>query len=145
MNMSTARIAILLLAAVAGQAALAADYGGYRGKGGMGAYKIEPNVYEYHYDKGFTGPDAAGWDPNLQFAWSRLGAAMTCGIPYDRAGVIAALVGKYQQDALTHGMNGIDFHAAQSKANPKFCTPERVEELKAMIPAFEKGDFPSRF
>ncbi|EJL79253.1 hypothetical protein PMI12_00942 [Variovorax sp. CF313] len=145
MKKSTARIAILLLTAVAGHAAMAADYGSYRGKGGMGAYKIESNVYEYHYDKGFTGPDAMGWDPNLQFAWSRLGAAKTCGIPYDRPNAVAQLIKKYQQDALMHEMNGIDFHAAQSKANPKFCALERVEELKAVIPAFEKGDFPARF
>ena len=43
---------------------------------------------------------------------------MTCGIPYDRAGVIAALVGKYQQDALTHGMNGIDFAMAVLNVKP---------------------------
>jgi hypothetical protein len=45
--------------------AAAAGYGGYSGKGGMSAYAIKPNVYEYHYDHGFTGPDAMGWNPNL--------------------------------------------------------------------------------
>lgn len=138
-------ITLALLAAVASQASLAADYGSYRGKGGMTAYDIKPNVYEYHYDKGFTGVDAIGWDPNLQFAWSRLGAAKTCGVPFDQSKAVAALIAKYQQDKMTHEMIGIDFHAMQTKANPAFCTAERVEELKRVVLGFQDGDFPTKF
>lgn len=50
---------------------VAKNYDGCNGSGGMLEYKIQNNVYEYHYDNGFTGDDAAGWDPNLQYAWSR--------------------------------------------------------------------------
>ena len=82
------------------------SYGGYLGHGGMTAYDIAPNVYEYHYDHGFTGEDAMGWKPELQFIWSRFGAAEACGLPYDSV------------------------HAAQAKANANFCTPKRVQQLK---------------
>ncbi|NLR74517.1 hypothetical protein [Leeia aquatica] len=123
----------------------AADYGGYKGVGGMTAYNIPDNVYEYHYDKGFTGVDAMGWDPNLQYAWSRIGAAKTCGIAFDERKVLAALDTRYPQGEVIHKMIGIDFAYLHSKHNPKFCTEERVLELKEMLPLFEAGQFPSKF
>ncbi len=124
---------------------MAADYGTYKGKGGMSAYKIEPNVYEFHYDKGFTGPDAMGWDPNAQYAWSRIAAAKVCGVEVSVEKLLPLLIGKFGQDKLVHEMIGIGFHEAQIKSNSKFCTPERTEELKAAIAEFNSGTFPKKF
>lgn len=124
---------------------VAADYGTYKGKGGMSAYKIEPNVYEYHYDKGFSGPDAMGWNPNAQFAWSRVAAAKACGIDVSVEKLLPLLIVKFGEDKLVHEMIGIGFHEAQIKANSKFCNPERVEELKTVIPEFNSGAFPQKF
>lgn len=125
--------------------ALAADYGTYKGKGGMAAYKIEPNVYEYHYDKGFTGPDAMGWNPNAQFAWSRIAAAKVCGVTVSVEKLLPLLLEKFGEDKLVHEMIGIGFHEAQIKSNPKFCTQERIDELKTVIPDFNSGAFPQKF
>lgn len=125
--------------------AAAAGYGGYSGKGGMSAYAIKPNVYEYHYDHGFTGSDAMGWNPNLQFAWSRIAAATVCGIPVSTEKVIPQLIKKFKQDKLTHKMIGIDFHSAQIRANKQFCTKERVSEVKSLVPQFESGNFSEKF
>lgn len=111
----------------------------------MTAYKIDPKVYVYHYDKGFIGPDAMGWDPNLQFAWSRLGAAQTCGIAFDQAAMVARLNTRFGQSSFVHELNGIGFHHRQSKGNPAFCTPERVHELNELMPKFAQGDFPKKF
>lgn len=123
----------------------AADYGNYKGSGGMAAYAIKPNVYEYHYDKGFTGPDAAGWDPNLQFAWSRIAAASACSVPVAPDKLLPLLISKYGQDNLVHKMVGIDFHVAQIRANKAFCTEERLAELRELMPQFERGEFPTKF
>jgi hypothetical protein len=125
--------------------ALAADYGNYKGKGGMLAYQIQTNVYEYHFDKGFTGEDAAGWDPNLQYAWSRIAAAKICNIEVFQDKLLPLLIEKYGQDNFTHELVGINFHEAQIKTNSKFCTPERIEELKNVIPEFSEGKFPKKF
>lgn len=125
--------------------ALAADYGTYKGKGGMAAYKIESNVYEYHYDKGFTGPDAMGWNPNTQFAWSRIAAAKVCGVTVSVEKLLPLLLEKFGEDKLVHEMIGIGFHEAQIKSNPKFCTQERIDELKTAIPDFNSGAFPKNF
>ncbi len=125
--------------------ATAAGYGGYSGKGGMAAYAIKPNVYEYHYDHGFTGSDAMGWNPNLQFAWSRIAAAIVCGVPVSTEKVIPQLIKKFQQNKLTYKMIGIDFHSAQIRANKRFCTKERVAEAKSLVPQFELGNFPKKF
>lgn len=124
---------------------IAADYGNYKGKGGMLAYDIKPNVYEYHYDKGFTGEDAAGWDANLQYAWSRIAAAKICNIQVSQEELLPLLIEKYGQDKLTHELVGISFHEAQIKSNSKFCTPERAEEVKNVIPEFNEGKFPKKF
>jgi hypothetical protein len=136
-------LAALLVAALVGCAA--SPPAQYAGKGGMTAYKIAPEVYVYHYEKGFTGPDAMGWDPNLQFAWSRFAAAKTCGIPYSQEKAVASLIQKYQQDKLTHERIGIEFHHLQSKGVTGFCTQERVTEIKAVVPSMEAGSFANRF
>jgi hypothetical protein len=117
----------------------------YSGKGGMSAYKISPDVYINHYENGFTGSDAMGWDPNLQLAWSRFAAAKTCSVPYSPERAVAALIDKYGHDKLTHELIGMDFHHLQSRGVPGFCSQERVAEIKTMIPAMEAGKFPKRF
>ena len=121
------------------------DYGDYKGVGGMLAYDIKPNVYSYHYDKGFTGVDSATWDPNLQFAWSRIGAAKTCGIPFSEDKVIQQLVSHYGLSEGNHKIIGILFHTNHTKIAPNFCTDERVKELKAVLPNFESGQFPKKY
>jgi len=126
-------------------ASMAADYGNYKGKGGMSAYSIKPNVYEFHYDKGFTGEDAAGWDSNLQYAWSRIAAAKVCGVEVSQDKLLPLLIEKFGQDKITHELIGISFHESQIKANSKFCTPDRIEELKIEIPEFNDGKFPKKF
>ncbi|HEY0063169.1 MAG TPA: hypothetical protein VGC21_13690 [Telluria sp.] len=143
--MSFSRTCFALAASLLSVAASAADYGNYGGKGGMTAYSIKPNVYEYHFDKGFVGPDAGGWDPNLQYAWSRIAGATVCGVPVSLEKMLPLLIKKFEQDELTHKMIGIDFHAAQMRANKKFCTDERIAEISAAIPKFESGDFPAKF
>lgn len=131
-------LVLLLTATVAD----AQDYGGYAGKGGMGARKIEPHVYEYHYDHGFTGEDAMGWEPDLQFAWSRLAAAEACGVT-DAPSAIAIdrLIERYGQSPSVHETVGIGFHAAQIQSNPEFCSVKRKEEVGRLIPEFERGVF----
>lgn len=47
---------------------MVANYGNYKVKGRMSARNIKSNVYEYHYDKSFTGEDAAGRNSNIQYA-----------------------------------------------------------------------------
>lgn len=117
----------------------------YRGSGGMTAYDIKPEVYAYHYEHGFTGVDAMGWDPNLQQAWSRLGAAKTCGVPFDDEALLARLIARFGHDRLTHGMNGVDFHHQQSQRVPGFCSAARMAELRAAVPAMAAGRFEQRF
>ena len=85
----------------------------------MSAHKIKSNVYEYHYDKGFFGPDAMGWDPNLQFAWSRIAAAKACGMEIQEEKLILNLIAEFQKDQMTHQFIGIGFHGAQIGANKK--------------------------
>ena len=117
----------------------------YSGSGGMQAYEISNEVYEYHYEHGFTGPDSMGWDPNLQYAWSRLGAAKTCGIAFSEKSAVEQLIKKYGHRKIVHTLNGIEFHYVHSKKNPKFCTPERVKELESVVPGFERGVFPEKY
>jgi hypothetical protein len=110
----------------------------------MTAYKIDASAYLYHYDNGFTGPDAMGWDPNLQFAWSRAAAAKTCGVPFSPDKVLAALITRFGHDRLTHNLIGTDFHHLQSQAIAGFCTPARQTEIEKLMPAIEGGAFPQR-
>ncbi|MDR3086778.1 MAG: hypothetical protein LBU45_02340 [Azoarcus sp.] len=114
----------------------------YSGKGGMTAYTIKPEAYLYHYKNGFTGVDAIGWDPNLQYVWSRLGAAKTCGIKFDQDKTVEFLTKKFEAEKWVHEINGIGFHNNQSKAIPGFCTDEKLKELSERLPQFERGDFP---
>ncbi len=118
---------------------------GYSGKGGMTVRSIKPEVYEYHYQHGFTGVDAMGWDPNLQYAWSRSGAAMTCGIKFDKNTVIKNMINEYGHDEFVHDMNGVMFHHLQSKSIKGFCTNERTAEAKKVITQLEAGNFPKLY
>lgn len=101
-----------LLCALAGTAVAQDIPPGYAGQGGMTLQDIDPAIYAYHYDHGFTGEDAMGWDPALQFAWSRLAAAKVCGQQPVTDAVIAKLVEQYGQSADVHQINGITFHEA---------------------------------
>lgn len=116
----------------------------YGGTGGMTAHEIKPDVYLHHYARGFTGVDAMGWDANLQFAWSRLGAAKTCGVAFDGPAMTQRLVARWGHDRFVHELNGVDFHHLQSRGIPGFCTPERVAEIKALLPAMAAGEFVQR-
>jgi hypothetical protein len=130
---------------LAGCASTANTSAAYKGSGGMTAYQIKPEVYLHHYTQGFTGVDAMGWNPNLQHAWSRLAAAQTCGIAYDREQAIKQLLAVYGQDDLTHRSVGIGFHHNQSKAIAGFCTPERVAEINKLLPQMLAGQFAKLF
>ncbi|WP_167455847.1 hypothetical protein [Xanthomonas dyei] len=114
---------------------------GYAGEGGMTLQEIDPAIYAYHYDHGFVGEDAMGWDPALQFAWSRIAAAEVCAQQPPSDAVIAKLVEQYGKDAVVHQTNGIGFHEAQMRAAGNFCTPTRVTEATAVVPTFSSGDF----
>ncbi len=117
----------------------------YSGKGGMTAYSIKPEVYEYHYQHGFTGVDAMGWDSNLQYAWSRAGAAITCKIPMDEKLVLSNMTKEYGQSDFIHKLNGVGFHNSQSKKVSDFCTAERISEIEGVISKIESGQFPKKF
>lgn len=138
-------IAVATLAFSAPSMAQEQTYGGYGGKGGMGARSIKANVYEYHYDKGFTGGDAMGWDPNLQYAWSRIAAADACGVSVDQDKALAVLEAAYGQEKMIQEIVGVGFHGAQIKANKAFCTESRVKELTDVIPKIEDGTFERPF
>ncbi|MFO3705582.1 hypothetical protein ACI6Q5_11460 [Xanthomonas codiaei] len=114
---------------------------GYAGQGGMTLQEIDPAIYAYHYDHGFVGEDAMGWDPALQFAWSRIAAAKVCAQQSPSDALIAKLVEQYGKDAVVHQINGIGFHEAQMRAASTFCTPTRSAEATAVVPAFAGGDF----
>ncbi|MBN6150408.1 hypothetical protein JR065_08650 [Xanthomonas sp. AmX2] len=111
---------LLTLAASAVRAdaeALAPLPAGYSGHGGMTVYSIKPEVYAYHYDHGFSGDDAMGWDPHLQFVWSRVAAAKACGADaVPETEIVAKLVARYGQSDTVHEMVGIGFHQAQIEA-----------------------------
>lgn len=111
----------------------------------MSNYQIKAKQYEYHYDHGFTGGDAAGWDPNLQYAWSRTAAAKACGIKIDTNKVIANLIKSFGHDDMIHEMVGIQFHEAQILSNKEFCTSQRTNELQVIAPKLEAGKFPLLF
>ncbi|KQQ78666.1 hypothetical protein ASF73_03870 [Xanthomonas sp. Leaf131] len=114
---------------------------GYAGVGGMTLQEIDPAIYAYHYDHGFVGEDAMGWDPALQFAWSRIAAAEVCGQQSPSDALIGKLVEQYGKDAVVHQTSGIGFHEAQMRAAGTFCTPTRNAEAIAVVPAFADGDF----
>lgn len=140
----TASLAALLLASSVTLVAACAASSAYSGSGGMTAYKIEPAVYLYHYQHGFTGPDSMGWDPSLQWVWSRLGAAKTCGVPFAEDRMIDKLVAQYGHGQLEHGTLGIGFHHQQSRGVVGFCTPARMAEVQEAMRAYESGNFSGR-
>ena len=142
--MTTRLLAPCLLAALLGACA-APGPKPYSGSGGMAAYSIAPEVYLHHYERGFTGRDAMGWDVNLQFAWSRIGAAKTCGVPYAADKVLEQLIAKYGHSESEHSLVGIDFHHLQSKGLPGFCSQARVIEVRQLLSEFERGQFVKRF
>lgn len=114
---------------------------GYAGHGGMTLREIDPAIYAYHYDHGFVGADAMGWDPALQFAWSRIAAAKVCAQQSPSDVLIGKLVAQYGKDAAVHQTSGIGFHEAQMRAAATFCTPARVTEATTAASAFAAGDF----
>ncbi len=111
----------------------------------MTAHSIKPEAYEYHYENSFTGVDAMGWDPNLQYAWSRAGTAMSCDIHFDKEIVIKNMISKYGHDRFVHDMNGIMFHHMQSRKIDEFCSKDRIEEAKKVVTDLEAGVFPVIF
>ena len=126
-------ISIAIISAVLSVSGCASK--GYSGKGGMTKYSIESEAYEYHYKNGFTGVDAMGWDSNLQYAWSRAGAAITCGVKFDKKLVLSQMTKVYGQSDFVHELNGVDFHHLQSKKSKNFCNPSRVNEIKEVMPS----------
>ncbi len=97
------------------------------------------------YDNGFTGKNAMGRDPNLNYAWSRTAAASTCGIEYNKDNVVSYMSTHFGESTWTHELDGIGFHYIQSSEIPNFCTKKRISEIEKLIPNFEKGDFPKKF
>ncbi len=83
-----------------------------------------------------------GWDANLQYSWSRAGAALTCGIKFDKKLVVSQLTKVYGKSDFVHELNGIDFHHLQSKKIKGFCNSSRVNEIKLILPKLERGEFP---
>ncbi|WP_019622004.1 hypothetical protein [Amphritea japonica] len=113
----------------------------YGGTGGMTEWNILPNVYLFHYENGFTGVDALGYDAKLQSIWSRLGAAQSCDIHFDTQIMISKLINQYGETAITHELNGIGFHRVQSRRIPKFCDKQRVGEINKAVKRYKRGDF----
>jgi len=116
---------------------------GYSGHGGMSAHSIRPEIYAYHYDHSFSGADAMGWDPQLQFVWSRVAAAKACGVDaVPESAIVAKLVARYGQSDTVHEMVGIGFHQAQIEAaKAQFCTAARLGQVRALLPQFVQGQF----
>jgi hypothetical protein len=113
----------------------------YEGFGGMTEWNISPEAYLYHYDAGFTGIDALGYNEQLQKNWSRLGAAKTCGIFFNKQLIISKLISQYGENAITHELNGIGFHSVQSRKVPQFCNTQRVEAINKSVNRYLKGYF----
>ena len=111
----------------------------YSGSGGMAAWDIEPQIYLYHFRNGFKGEDALGFNEQLQHIWSRLGAAQTCSIDFDKPMMISLLVEHFGENRITHELNGIGFHAVQSRKVPQFCDEQRIEEIAQAIDNYRLG------
>lgn len=114
----------------------------YSGKGGMTEFEVKSEAYEYHYKHGYTGEDALEWDPDLQYAWSRVGAALTCNIEINKELILKNMSEKYGNSPFIHESNGIMFHHLQSKKINNFCTKDRISEIKEVIVELEHGHFP---
>lgn len=107
----------------------------------MTQWNIKPEVYLYHYEHGFTGVDSLGYNEQLQTVWSRLGAAATCRIHYDKYQMIQLLIKQFGEKAITHELNGIGFHRVQSRKVSQFCDPWRIKEINASLRRYQQGWF----
>ncbi|MDO6564332.1 hypothetical protein Q4488_13130 [Amphritea sp. 1_MG-2023] len=117
------------------------EYPEYAGSGGMTQWDIQPQAYLYHYEHGFNGVDSLGYAAALQTVWSRLGAAITCGIEYDKPYMIQQLMQTFDEQAITHELNGIGFHRIQSRKVPQFCNEWRVREIHTALRRYRQGWF----
>ncbi|MBA0283165.1 hypothetical protein D7Y44_08480 [Stenotrophomonas maltophilia] len=117
----------------------------YSGHGGMKAKRISSEVYAYHFDNGFTGEDAMGWDPDLQFAWSRLAAARACKVSVDEGAALEYLAKKFDQDPVMQEIVGVGFHEAQIRSNSSFCTQARIDSTNELVEELKANDLKSRF
>lgn len=113
----------------------------YSGSGGMTRWNIDPAAYLYHYENGFRGSDALGYDEQLHMVWSRLGGAITCNIDYDKQVMILRLTQRFGEKAITHELNGIGFHNVQSRKVPDFCNASRIKMINKAINRYRKGKF----
>lgn len=140
------RLGILLISLLSSACSplngLQSDAPDYAGSGGMTAYNITPSAYLYHYQFGFSGEDALGWDPTLQTVWSRIGAAVTCKVPFDKPLLIRQLSAYFGHSSAIHELDGIGFHAVQSRKVAGFCSEQRRKSLAAQIEAYQQGKFP---
>lgn len=103
--------------------------------------KKQSLLYENNYDHGFVGKKALGWDSTLQYARSRVGAAMTCQIPINKPQILINLAKTFGFDVSIHDNNIMNYHYTHSNRIANFCTPERIKEINTMIPHFEAGEF----
>jgi len=113
----------------------------YAGSGGMTEWNIKPEAYLYHYENGFTGSDALGWPEQLQFVWSRLGAAANCQIDFDKPQMVTRLQQHFGESYATHELNGIGFHRIQSHKVPLFCSEERMKKIEYQLKKYHRGAF----
>ncbi len=108
----------------------------------MQAYDIKPTAYACHYDRGFRNSQAtSGWSSELQFAWSRIAAAKSCGFKIDEAKLLQQLHKVFGLPRQINKLVGTGFHLKQINADPNFCTPQRKTQIKRLLPAFYQGDF----
>ncbi|MEE9454190.1 MAG: hypothetical protein V3V13_07400 [Paracoccaceae bacterium] len=107
--------------------------------GSMSDYDISQDVYTRAYDSGFNrAADRLGWPTEVQFAWSRLGAGLTCGAGIDRKHAVAALALKFPDiSSVTHDLNGLGFHTVQSRKVDGFCTPARMQALESVVAQYQ--------
>ncbi len=120
------------------------DYVGETCHGDMQSKAIPPDVYECYYDNGFAGAASSGWPPSMNFAWSRVAAALECGgVRVSLEKLMPVLVKKFKYGADIQKIVGIQFHRAQIHFDPKFCTAKRVAEYERVLPGFYQGHFPT--
>ena len=59
--------------------------------------------------------------------------------------IIENLSKRFGSDPFIHEFNGIGFHHLHSSGIDGFCTPDRVQEIRSLMPQFEAGEFPVIF